>query len=117
VLVVIRDAGHVIPNLEFTLRGESWGWNYRRWSSARARDVLGLTMPMVLDTPEATVEEAYAAWPARMLIINEAGEIARDAGLIIQGWDLTALERWLQQHGYHAESRSADPTITPQGDR
>jgi hypothetical protein len=97
-LVVIREAGHVIPDLDFVLSKDSKGRDYRRVSAAKAREALGITFPTVLDTPDAMLERLYAAWPARLFIVNADGEMAFDAGWIREAWDLDAVEEWLQQH-------------------
>jgi hypothetical protein len=43
------------------------------------------------------VEEAYAPFPSRLVIVDRAGRIALDAGLIIpRGWELDRIESCLQ---------------------
>ena len=58
----------------------------------------------LLDGADERVEELYAAWPRRLLIIGTDGRVVFDAGHGLgQGWDLNEVERHLR-------------AVTPRGD-
>jgi hypothetical protein len=58
-------------------------------------------MPWVKDGHDRMVEQAYLAWPLRLVIIDNGGRIALDMGHGFGGgrWDLKQVETWLNAHG------------------
>jgi peroxiredoxin len=96
----VSDAPHLIPALKYVLRGLKPSPEFRSERARRAMDHLALNFPCLIDTPEATVENAYNAWPRRLMIVDEEGKIALDEGKGVggPGWDLGAVEDWLKGH-------------------
>lgn len=57
-----------------------------------------LRFPCVVDTPDNQVQTDYEAFPARLLIVDQGGKIAVDAGTVIQsGLNLAEAESWLEK--------------------
>ena len=52
-----------------------------RFAAARAGvDRLGLTMPVLVDTMDDAVSNAFAAWPERIYVVDAEGRIAHAGG-------------------------------------
>lgn len=96
--VYIDEAGHSVAELEPELAALPKEPE-KRWERAhKGRDVLRLNMPMVVDTPEGTVQSAYDAWPRRLVVVDTNGRIAVDLGrgLGTISWDFAKVEAWLR---------------------
>ena len=48
---------------------------------------LGLTFPAIIDNLDNKIEEAYAAWPDRLYIVDKSGRIAYKGGKGPRGFD------------------------------
>jgi len=96
--VNITEAGHQIPGLEFVLDDDRHDpLSDRAARIRRALKKVGLTMPAVVDTREATTEVAYDAFPLRLVCVSASGKISLDLGRgLPRPWDLRAAEEWLQ---------------------
>jgi len=55
-------------------------------------------MALVVDPMENPAEEAYAAWPERLYVIDIAGKIAYKGGKGPFGFDPDELEQWLEEN-------------------
>ncbi len=55
----------------------------------------GLRLPVVVDGPDDLAEAAYAAWPERIYVVDEAGEIVYESEPGSDGFDLDELSGWL----------------------
>ncbi len=52
-----------------------------RFAAARAGvERLGLTMPVLVDSMDDTVSEAFAAWPERLYVADRGGRLAYVGG-------------------------------------
>jgi hypothetical protein len=105
-LVLVREAGHPIPELAFVLDGADQ--HPRRVENAcKAMKVLSLSLPAVSDDEDAKVEKAYQAWPKRLVVVGTDGRIVLDAGLgLAGGWDCDAVAAFLRGQppsGSHAQ--------------
>lgn len=92
-LVVIREARHRIPGLEFLLRDEGADWEQRRRLVARALELKQVTITAVLDTEDAQAEKAYRAWPLRLVVVSPTGRLEFDAQS-----QLSQASQWLEEH-------------------
>ncbi len=66
---------------------------------AIARDFVArfdYTLPLVVDTMESGAEQAYAAWPERLYVIDERGHVAYKGGVGPFGFQPDELESWLE---------------------
>ena len=54
-------------------------------------------MTLLVDPIDNPAEEAYAAWPERLYVIDEAGKIAYKGGTGPMNFDPEELETWLAQ--------------------
>ena len=61
-------------------------------------------MPLVVDSMENTVEEAYAAWPERLYVVDENGRVAYKGGVGPFGFKPDELDSWLGQRLRAADS-------------
>ena len=59
---------------------------------------LSLTMPGVVDDMENTVDEAYAAWPERLFIVDADGIIAYAGKQGPFGFEPGEVDDWLRRH-------------------
>ncbi len=55
-------------------------------------------MPLVVDTIDNPAEESYAAWPERLYVLDESGQIAYKGGVGPFGFEPDELEAWLESH-------------------
>ena len=55
-------------------------------------------LPMVVDPMENPAEEAYAGWPERLYVIDEAGLVAYKGKKGPFGFDPDELDAWLAEH-------------------
>jgi hypothetical protein len=102
--VNVREAGHLVPGLEFVVApGPESGpsrLEARRERTRRAMRIMRLTMPALLDPEDEPAATAYRGWPLRLVAIDTGGTIAVDlGGLERNPWRLTELEQWLDEHG------------------
>jgi len=51
-------------------------WDERRSIAGKSCERLNLSMPVVVDTMENTVDNLYAGWPERMYVVDRDGTIA-----------------------------------------
>jgi hypothetical protein len=59
----------------------------------------GVSMTCVVDTGDDRVQLAYDAFPARLVIADQAGKVAFDSGTILNsGLDLAGAAAWLEEH-------------------
>lgn len=80
----------VIPptsNVEERLR------NYRQFV-----DVVGLTIPAVIDTEDDHAKRAYAAWPDRIYVVGTDGKIAFKSAPGPVGFKIPDLAVWLREN-------------------
>jgi hypothetical protein len=101
--VNVREAGHVIPGLEFVIEGRTARFDIpmgvRRERTLRAMREKGFTLPAVIDPDDAPAEEAYDGFPVRLVVLDREGMVALDQGSGMPGeqpWDLSAVEEWLR---------------------
>ncbi|MCE9582550.1 MAG: hypothetical protein K8T20_08665 [Planctomycetes bacterium] len=59
---------------------------------------LKVAMPCVVDSLDNAVDEAYAAWPERLFVVDAAGRIAFATEQGPWGYRPELLERWLVDH-------------------
>lgn len=59
---------------------------------------LRLTMPCVTDEMDNRVDDAYAAWPERLFVVDEAGRIAFAGGQGPWGFKPKAVRKWLRKN-------------------
>ena len=59
---------------------------------------LALTMPCVVDDMHNTADEAYAAWPERLFVVDADGNIAYAGGQGPFGFDPDEVRAWIEQH-------------------
>ena len=83
--IYISEARHKMPGYEFLLEEprsttESGQARERREKVCRAIDVAQMTVPVYLDGADRTAARAYFAWPARLVVVDTDGRIARDFG-------------------------------------
>jgi hypothetical protein len=96
--VAVREAGHRNPELDF-VRSAGRSAGQRRAALGRAANLVGLTIPCVLDTPDGRVMRAYKAFPRRLVVVDRRGRIALDLGIGLSwDWDLSRVARWLDDH-------------------
>jgi hypothetical protein len=96
-LVVVREAKHKIPGLEF-MHEKTTDQEHRQRLVARAMNALNVTMPAVLDGVGAEVEKAYAAWPLRIVVVDPTSDIDLDVKFEPNGPPAAdRLETWLAQ--------------------
>ena len=57
----------------------------------------GYEIPLVLDSMDNAVEEAFAGWPERLYVIDETGLVAYKGGMGPMHFKPTELESWLEQ--------------------
>ena len=55
----------------------------------------GYEVPIVVDTMENAAEEAFAAWPERLYVVDATGTIAYKGGVGPMDFDPDELEAWL----------------------
>ena len=59
---------------------------------------LALTIPRVVDDMENTVDEAYAAWPERLFVVDADGTIAYAGTQGPFGFEPGEVDAWLRRH-------------------
>jgi hypothetical protein len=71
----------------------------RRSEVARScATALRLTMPCVVDDIDNRVDNAYAAWPERLFVVDAGGRIAFASGPGPWGFNPARLAEWLNEH-------------------
>jgi hypothetical protein len=98
-LVVVREAEHSLPGLEFLLTPPE-DREHRHRLVAQAIEVRRWTVPTVLDTDDALAETAYKAFPLRLVIVNPEGRIdfATKFASGTQWVDRRAVTQWFTDH-------------------
>jgi hypothetical protein len=97
-LVLIKEANHSVPGLEFLLKAKNTKLEERRRLVARALEIKKVTIPAALDVDRAA-EKAYSAWPLRLVVVNSEGRIAFDAPFNpATGLNLYAVEQWMKDN-------------------
>jgi hypothetical protein len=112
--VNVGETKHKIPGYEYLLedlKGSDAATRLaeKRQKVLRARNRLGITVPVFLDSPEGSASEAYSAWPARLVLVGADGRLARDFGWLPSkrwNWDdvTGALDREPLQFSFPAET-------------
>jgi hypothetical protein len=59
-------------------------------------DHFDFSLPVAVDGPDDLAEAAYAAWPERIYVVNESGEIVYKSEPGTDGFDLSELSGWLE---------------------
>jgi Iodothyronine deiodinase len=63
----------------------------------RGMEQFHLNMPCLVDGDDKAVEEAYHAYPRRLVIVDRKGRIALDTGKgVFSAWDLDEVAGWLK---------------------
>lgn len=96
-LVQIHEAGHDIQALDAALRDFPKTTPNRRERARRAMEVLNLTMPGVTDGPDRAIEQAYSAFPKRLVVLDENGRRAVDIGWGRPAWDFEYVREQLRK--------------------
>lgn len=68
----------------------------RREVAGRCAAGLKLTMPCLVDTMDNRTDEAYAAWPERLFVIDVEGRIAFAGGQGPFGFEPKQVRKWLR---------------------
>jgi hypothetical protein len=93
VLVIVHEAGHSQPGLEFLLKDQDP--DSRRVNVAEAMRIMHVTIPAVLDTPDFRMERAFRSGPMRVVGVNH-GELLLDQPFRPStGIDFVQLKGWL----------------------
>ena len=58
---------------------------------------LDLSIPTVVDKEDNKVNEAYAGWPERLVVVGQDGTIAYYGGKGPSGFKINELEQWLKR--------------------
>jgi hypothetical protein len=58
---------------------------------------LNLSIPTVVDKEDNKVNEAYAGWPERLVVVGVDGTIAYYGGKGPSGFKIGELEKWLKE--------------------
>ncbi len=93
-LVIVNEAGHEVSGVDF-LR-EHQDPETRRENVKKAMDIKKVTIPTVMDNPDASMEKAYKAFPYRVVGV-EGGQVAFNAKFdkFIMGMDIEDVREWL----------------------
>ena len=76
----------------------------------QAMALAGLSLPGFLDRPDQAAAGAYAAWPARLVVVGADGRILRDFGSVVwQGWSWDEVARTLARECDRGAGASAGP--------
>lgn len=113
--VYISEAGHSIPEQDEVLKNAGLPPAILRTDStddpqeptetpqARSRRLVtllhhyDLRMPCLLDTDQKEVQQAYSAWPQRLVLIDRHGRVAWDGGWgVPNGLDYDAAEEQMR---------------------
>lgn len=70
----------------------------RQEVAASCSTALKLTMPCVVDAMDNSVDEAYAAWPERLFIVDVDGRIAYAGGQGPWGFEPKHVGKWLRRN-------------------
>jgi hypothetical protein len=100
----VHEAGHHVPGLEYVLQAqESHHLNRLQEHLAAVRKAVSqskLTWPWVIDEDDCAVEDAYLAYPLRLVVIDQDRRIALDLGHgFRRAWELNDVRLWLDAHG------------------
>ncbi|MBX9625566.1 MAG: redoxin domain-containing protein [Gemmataceae bacterium] len=94
--VVVREGEHELPGVGFLLAPPDGA--DRCELVGQAVEVRGWTVPTVVDGPDAAAEEAYRAYPFRVVGVEPDGRVAFASQFTggLFGLDVRALARWLE---------------------
>jgi hypothetical protein len=98
--VYVSEAPHASTPLKNASRpmppeGEGAAGHRRRVRWYEGESGNGLTW--LLDGSDEAVEEAYSAWPRRLVVVGVDGRVAYDAGHgVRQIWDMDEIERQIE---------------------
>ncbi len=70
----------------------------RREIAENCSATLRLTMPCIVDDLQNSVDEAYAAWPERLFIVDKQGLIAYASGQGPFGFEPKHIKKWLRRN-------------------
>ncbi len=70
----------------------------RRSVALRCSQALQITMPCVVDDMNNTADEAYAAWPERLYVVDSNGFIAFAGKQGPFGFKPAEIDAWLRKH-------------------
>ena len=73
-------------------------FSQRRTVADRCSVALRLTMPVVVDDMNNTVDNAYAAWPERLFVVDTDGLIAYAGTQGPFGFDPKHVRKWLRKN-------------------
>lgn len=73
-------------------------WSDRQSLAQKCCSAMNLSMPCGVDDIDNTVDQAYAAWPERMFVIDGEGRIAYAGRQGPWGFKPQEVERWLKKH-------------------
>jgi hypothetical protein len=97
--VVVREAEHQLPGVEFLLPPEA---DPRRRCGLvrRAVALREWPVPTALDSADAVAESAYRAFPLRLVVVAPDGRIAFATRFMprLLGLDRVAVDRWFESH-------------------
>jgi hypothetical protein len=108
-LIYLREAGHKIPQFEFLVKDlvedvPDPSSRRSRQDVLKALKLAGLSMPAFMDSANLAAEQAYIAWPARLVVVTSDGLIARDFGTVFQRWDMQEVREVLDRESHHART-------------
>lgn len=72
-------------------------WSARRDIAESCCQKLELSMPVVVDDTDNTVDNLYAGWPERMFVINSAGTVAYAGAQGPWGFKVDEVEKALKR--------------------
>ena len=75
----------------------------RRKVARTCRHDLGLSIPVVVDDPDDSVEKLYAGWPERMFVVGTDGLIKYAGKHGPWGFKPRHVERWLRRYATRAK--------------
>ena len=70
----------------------------RKEVAKRCSTALKLTMPCLVDEMDNRVDEAYAAWPERLFVVDADGRIAYAGGQGPFGFEPKHIRKWLRKN-------------------
>lgn len=93
VLYVQQDGKEVLEKIEQTDTFELRAENANVCATS-----LNLSIPTVVDKEDNKVNEAYAGWPDRMVVVGVDGKIAYYGARGPQGFKPDEVQRWLKEY-------------------
>jgi hypothetical protein len=117
--VGIEEAGHGPPGFEGLhedcgVSGDEHWFEGRRRRVGRAQEKARLCLPGYLDGPDGAASRAYAAWPARLVVVGVDGNLLRDFGPVVwKGWHWDEVARVLEKECDRAPAGQVKATNSP----